>query len=274
MDTPIKQQRQEVIRVTPREVKEAVGTLNAKALAKPPKPPTRIFAVPMSDEVREWDRREGETSVNFARFHCYLVLGPERSVIASIYEYHKRIIHRPLDEKIRYSSRIYQVWRNIATKNDWQSRAAAWDQEQARLELKAISHNRMRSRVERKDMLDLLRAKTVEAISGLDPEDANWRDVVAAVKVVAQELRQEHDDTPKQRMEVTGENGKPIEVEVTGAREKLSAAITNILAARRVGQSAELPDGSGSGSIDVRLEGDMGEDEPIATYRYVDNLAT
>ncbi|MEK6239022.1 MAG: hypothetical protein N2C14_30270, partial [Planctomycetales bacterium] len=70
-----------------------------------------------------WERQSGEQTVWFERFERYRMLGPERSA-SEIYR--QEMLASNPDKP---PGRIPANWRNAVEKWEWESRAAAWDDE-------------------------------------------------------------------------------------------------------------------------------------------------
>ncbi len=127
---------------------------------------------------------EGEPDLWYGRFHMWLMQGPERS-LSKLFEA-LEISPRPMRE-------ITEPWQ-------WKARAEAYDNYVRQLEREHYETERIKSRKNRIELLDLLYEKVKSALESLPEMEATWRDVVPAVKTVTQELRAEYDDNPKTRL--------------------------------------------------------------------------
>ena len=68
-----------------------------------------------------WERQSGENNLWFMRFHDYMMLGPKRSMMATMRQNH-----------VRAGSRGH--WKDLAIKWDWLNRAEAYDKHIAEVE--------------------------------------------------------------------------------------------------------------------------------------------
>ncbi len=85
-------------------------------------------------------------------------------------------------------------WRAAVVRWEWHARVAAWDaaeRERLRAEYEA---DRRAARAEQIRLLNAANRKLEAALAALDPADATWSDVTAAIKLVCAELRREEAD--------------------------------------------------------------------------------
>ena len=90
-----------------------------------------IELVPVPSEYREpWDRRDGESELDYARFLHYRDQGPGRTVIASHIHFFGE---RELSPTTRYPNGTRRaISYETSKKGDWKARAAQWDEDQER----------------------------------------------------------------------------------------------------------------------------------------------
>lgn len=150
---------------------------------------------------RLWEREAHESPLWFYRFDAYYrPLGPERNLLKAYKGWYQA-------EKGRESKSVSAPtsWREAAERWRWLERADAFDVQQRLARLKDEDEARRKSREQRLAILNgvLLRAST--ALVRLDPEEARWGDVIAAVRLAVQELRHEYgDDVTTVKVEAAG----------------------------------------------------------------------
>lgn len=79
----------------------------------------------LTDEPPPYERLPDEPPVQFERFHAYLMMGPNRSLIGSykiFCDAARKGLKRPVD--------LPGSWKETARRWRWRERAAAWDAEQ------------------------------------------------------------------------------------------------------------------------------------------------
>ena len=85
------------------------------------------------DKTKHYHRQPGEPARWYARFHQFMLLGPERSLNRCYRQVSNecRIANgRPL---LSPTAKCPQVWRTRAREYSWWDRAEAWDEEQSKL---------------------------------------------------------------------------------------------------------------------------------------------
>lgn len=138
----------------------------------------------------------------FFRFDVYYRPYLDRSLPKA----YRRFIVDTRGEGARVSG-VPPSWKNSFAKFRWEERAEAWDEAQ-RLERHAAEAKlREESRTRRLAMLNATMNKTFAALQGLDDKEAKWGDVINAVRMVVQELRQEHGDADE-----SAANGSPTHI--------------------------------------------------------------
>lgn len=142
----------------------------------------------MSDVVRPWARQEDEPIRWFERFDLYYrPLGGERSLLAAYKGWYKA-------EKGRDSQAVSAPgsWREASQKWFWQSRAEDWDTYQQSIREREEQEARRKNRERRIALLNLTLTKSYEALQQLKPGEMRWGDLVGALRMSVQELRQEY----------------------------------------------------------------------------------
>lgn len=160
-----------------------------------------------AEKASPWDRRPGEPGLWWGRFLLYRDLGPKRA-IRETYQRDREARGR------RRSEQISGAWYRAAVQWEWKKRADAWDvAERERLEEEREAL-RLEDRAARIEILKAARFKLVQALDKLKPEDASWTEVYSGLKMVNGELRAEHDDEPKQRVEAKIEHAGQVDLTV------------------------------------------------------------
>ena len=205
-------------------------------------------------ERAPWLQVPGEPTAWYARFLRYVGLGRRRSVLWACQDEAGRECQAP------------QSWYVAARIFRWQERADAYDLDRAQRDLEAYEAERVRSRTERRGLLNALREKLADHLDDLDYVDLSWQTAAQVAKVVTSELRAEHNDLPAQpvKQQVTGAGDGPIkvQVDVDDSRARLLAAITRIAERQREAAGYLLTEPGGSGPDPLRLGGAMGEAGP------------
>jgi hypothetical protein len=186
--------------------------------------------------VNAWERREGESKEAYAAFEEYYKLdADERSIDAA---YQKR----------NKSGRTNGTWRDWSSRNEWVKRAEAYDAHMAEVRQKAIEkavtkwedrkqklrleqiEREMRQAEKIDKKIDELLALSVVKRKATDPKTgdpivfmpAHAAEFVAAITMDkhSREIMRTLLDMPMkiERNEVTGKDGKPIEIKATDYR--------------------------------------------------------
>ena len=165
------------------------------------------------DTGRMWEREAREPALWFHRFDAfYRSLGPERNLLRAYKAWH-------LTEKGRKSDSVSAPtsWREAAEQWRWAERAEAWDVGQRLERLKEEDDARRKSREQRIALLNGVMVRASNALVKLDPNEAKWADVVAAVRLAVQELRHEY-----------GEDVTTVKVEAAGLMPEWATAVTQM----------------------------------------------
>lgn len=153
------------------------------------------------DSTNIWEKQDFESPNDFARFECFR-LATNRSVLKAYVAY--IALTRGQGEVNRRRSlgkgtalMGYPAnWRKMATTNQWERRAAAFDAHQHELDMQVETEEREQCRQLRKDALHKLLTTSTQALDEIDLTTANLAQASTAVKVAVRELRTEyHDDS-------------------------------------------------------------------------------
>lgn len=187
-------------------------------------------------EAQPWDRMPGESILWYDRFCRYLQLGIERK-LATIWRQDRHLnksragqTQLPTSGHAQYV--LPQSWREQIEHYHWRERAIAYDEYQIVTARQVFESEKLKERKRRINLLKSYRIKLRQAIKTLNVKDINWREAVAGLKIVTEQLRMEYGDMPTQRVEYTGAGGGPIAVEhslSTLSDEELDAKIANYL---------------------------------------------
>ena len=121
------------------------------------------------EELKPWERQDGETAKQFEAFAVYRNMGEDRSLAKVAQELSK-------------SKQLLTRW---SSKNNWVERCVAWDREQDRIlrqqQLKDIKKMRKRHA----DLAYAGLVKTAQALQKIDPEDFKPGDIARLMDVCA-----------------------------------------------------------------------------------------
>ena len=158
-----------------------------------------------------WERQPTDTDKSFAAFSEYLAMPMG-----------KRSLRAMVDEvgKMSARSRHLQKW---SSKHNWVARCQAWDDTQTALIRDSVQDERLAQRELRQtltqDMLKIYQqtvARTLGVKEGKATKPPSAKDLsmlTSSYTRIMDQSRQEYDDMPKQRSELTGKDGKPIQHE-------------------------------------------------------------
>lgn len=157
--------------------------------------------------VYSWEKLASESPDDFKRFEHYRTLPGKRSIRQAYLAY----LEERLDENElarRYHGSDYGLnstpgqWYDMAERNHWAERAAAFDAHQHELDMQVETAERDRCRHLRKTALhDLLTAST-NALAQIDLSEANLAQASTAIKTAVRELRIEYHDDASTQVEV------------------------------------------------------------------------
>lgn len=145
------------------------------------------------DEPRIWDRQPDEPIEWFVRLEMYRLMGPTRTIEA---------VWRGDADK-GTGTRPSRQWYEQAAKWDWNGRCEEWDMENVAENRRRFAQEAARDKGERIMMLKEAQGKALQALRVADVTTAKFSEVMAAVRMVANELRSEYDDQPSQRHRYT-----------------------------------------------------------------------
>lgn len=158
-----------------------------------------------------------EPSLWYSRFTQFDLLGPTRSI-------HATYNAERVKASKSMSTSTPRAWTREAALWEWSRRAQAHDaaiQTQASADYEA---ERLDERLRRINTLKGLRGKALTALNALTITAMDSYAIIAALKLVTQELRKEYNDEPAQRVEHSGTvTGPSIEVRVIDYRAGLMA---------------------------------------------------
>lgn len=165
------------------------------------------YSIVDTSMVYSWDKMEGETSDDYARFEYYRRQGPSRSIRQAYIAYLIDTVGE-MEVKARQMASPYALtgyptnWGTMAKRNHWQERAAAFDAHQHELDMQVETAERDRCRQLRKTALhDLLTAST-NALAQIDLSEANLAQASTAIKTAVRELRIEYHDDASTQVEI------------------------------------------------------------------------
>lgn len=114
----------------------------------------------------QWDQWPGEPAAAFAHFNAYRLMGRARTLRKTAEE--REISHG-------YAMSLSAEWR-------WVSRAQAWDRHQAAQYAARMQDRRLEVGEQHLAVANLLVAKAVERLRGLDPSQLGPRDLLAYIE--------------------------------------------------------------------------------------------
>jgi hypothetical protein len=162
------------------------------------------------DDRRPWERRDDETDRAWAAFQLYRDMGAGKRSFAKAYQ------ERYGKDSSAQAPQFFRTW---ASEHQWYARATAWDRHLDALNIQAQEEEAKRWRDRRRNLLAVYFARLAEAVDVArwietdltaklyDPnkprlkEDVQIRDLTQAVNMIANQLREEYDDLPTQRIE-------------------------------------------------------------------------
>lgn len=188
----------------------------------------------VDDDRQPWERREGETPAQWLAFTLYLGMGPSRSISKAWLRYRQ--------ETGRRAEGLPHRWFNDWTsKNDWYARACAYDQHQAEEGLRRLEKAR-------NEALDVIAAQAPELAKTLIVMGRGRRVPNAEVddRVIAsvnKDLLDRIGAKAPDRVELTGRDGGPVEVDRVDLSRLSDDEIKMLLALRRKAEGEEGGDG-------------------------------
>jgi hypothetical protein len=123
---------------------------------------------------------DAETSLWYDRFHTYLLLGPNRSVLQTM-------------KDLGVNSINAQQWYQMARIHNWKKRAEEWDSLNQRRERELIEQARKKSKEDRIALLDKVRGRFDASLTDLDQDELEWKTVAPLIRAIVSELRTEYE---------------------------------------------------------------------------------
>lgn len=157
----------------------------------------------MSDEP--WTRQVGEPSLWFGRFAHFDQLGTGRSI-------RQVWIAERQKQSQSVTPGVPRAWGDAARTWDWVRRAQLHDDAITAAASADYEAERLDERLRRINTLKGLRGKALTALNALQVTEMDSFAIIAALKLVTQELRREYNDEPAQRVEHSGTVGGDIVV--------------------------------------------------------------
>ena len=155
-----------------------------------------------------WDRLPDETPDEFTRFECYRQAVEGGRSIGKAYRAYILLRYGQEEYDRRKAGSKYALtsypknWADMAKRNHWAERAAAFDAHQHDLDMQIETAERDRCRQLRKTALhDLLTAST-NALAQIDLSEANLAQASTAIKTAVRELRIEYHDDASTQVEI------------------------------------------------------------------------
>jgi hypothetical protein len=129
--------------------------------------------------VHPWDRREGESEADYAKFMAYLSLGPTRT-INTAYRSFVGVVAGP-DKTGRRSKYPPGSWLALSSRWEWVERTAAWDTHNLRAAALRIAKLWVAG-------VEVLARKAFRSAKQYNPGDKPWAAVLDTFKVVSANL--------------------------------------------------------------------------------------
>lgn len=161
--------------------------------------------------TREWDRQPGEPILWYERFEEFRLMGAKRSVFA-VYVRYRRL--KAGDPKLKVKPTIPGAWTRARREWRWDERAAAWDKLESERRREEAEEERLRHREIRRAMTTNALNKVYAGLDHLKPEDLKWGEFIGALRALLHDLRDEYDDHPANRHQITGGDGKDLKIQV------------------------------------------------------------
>lgn len=172
----------------------------------------------MTDQGQEeyraiYERMDGEPDLWYDRFERYRLMGPSRSLLA-VYNAER------LDRSEGPAKAIPGAWVYACRVWDWKNRASTWDAYEGQRRRELYDKEREEDHEARVMLLKAMRAKLVQRLNTLVPEEIKPELLVRGIQIVAQELRAEYDDLPVQRLDLDAMTDDELRAIVAGTRAR------------------------------------------------------
>lgn len=156
-----------------------------------------------------WDRQTGEPNRWYARFECYRLTGPKRSLLGTVAAEREQ-------QGTKKSSSVPQAWFDAAKQWHWKERAEAWDEHEREEARKAHASAVKEMNERHAQEARALQSKALQRLQTLNPEDMSAPEVlrffIDAAKLERTALG-EPQTVAEQRL--TGNGGGPVNVTCT-----------------------------------------------------------
>lgn len=164
----------------------------------------------MDEDRKPWERRADESDRAWAAFRVYRDMGPDAR------SYNRAYQARYGKDPGQPAPAFFRKW---GGEHGWVERVAAWDKHLDLMNRRAQEEEARKWRERRRDLLAAYFAKLAQALDAAawvetvltaknqDPnrprlkEGIHLRDITQAVNMIANQLRDEYDDLPTQRVE-------------------------------------------------------------------------
>ena len=152
-----------------------------------------------------WQRQETDTDASFKAFNIYLRMSGKRSL--------SRLVEL-VGKKSGYS-RVLERW---SGENNWQARVQAYDAHLEAIDLADYEDKRLASRKTRQSIVQglesflgrMMEDSVDKNNNRLDLTISELQSIASAAKTIMTESRNEFNDLPTQRKELTGKNGSKL----------------------------------------------------------------
>ena len=158
--------------------------------------------------IYDWDRLPDETPDEFTRFECYRQAVEGGRSIGKAYRAYILLRYGQEEYDRRRNGSTYALtsypknWADMAKRNRWPERAAAFDAHQHDLDMQVETAERDRCRQLRKTALHELLTASTNALAQIDLSEANLAQASTAIKTAVRELRVEYHDDASTQVEV------------------------------------------------------------------------
>jgi hypothetical protein len=178
------------------------------------------------DMVQPWDRLPEENDLWYGRFESYRLSGPQRS-IRSTYTAERRQRAPEGDGQQQGTYSIPASWSEAAQTYRWAERASAWDNYQLDIvraeQEKMWEELRLQNKQDRVALLQAQQAFVAQQLRAYARETQQDRDLILVkpselfrgISQVTSDLREELDQKPANRHELSGPNGASIATGIT-----------------------------------------------------------
>ena len=154
-----------------------------------------------------WERQESDTEKSYQAFNIYMLLGSKRSLQKAWKQYKNS--SKPV-------AGYFSQW---SVDHNWQARVQSYDAYLAAIDLADYEDKRLASRKTRQSIVQglesflgrMMEDSVDKNNNRLDLTISELQSIASAAKTIMTESRNEFNDLPTQRKELTGKNGGAIE---------------------------------------------------------------